>query len=57
VILAGLEGTAAPANAGSAFLRIAELYDEFGGLSYETIGARGALLNEPVRLAAGSGKP
>ncbi|MEJ2502829.1 MAG: molybdopterin-dependent oxidoreductase, partial [Gemmatimonadota bacterium] len=30
-----------------------QLYDAFGGLSYPQVGTRGALLNEPVRLAAG----
>ena len=53
VLLAGLEDGPAPANAGSAFLRVSHLYDAFGGLSYERIGNRGALLNEPVRLGAG----
>jgi NADH-quinone oxidoreductase subunit G len=53
VLLAGLNDEAAPADAASAFLRIAELFDPFAGLSYATIGTRGALLNEPVRLGAG----
>ncbi len=53
VTLAGLEDGAAPASAGDAFLRIAELNESFSGLSYPHIGTRGALLNEPVRLAAG----
>jgi NADH-quinone oxidoreductase subunit G len=53
VILAGLEDGAAPATAGDAFLRIAELFDAFGGLSYPSLGTRGALINEPVRLRAG----
>jgi NADH-quinone oxidoreductase subunit G len=53
VILAGLDDSAAPATAGDAFLRIAELFDAFSGLSYAALGTRGALLNEPVRLAAG----
>jgi NADH-quinone oxidoreductase subunit G len=56
VILAGLDDAPAPATAASAFLRVAQLYDPFGGLSYETIGARGALLNEPVRLAEAAGR-
>ncbi len=55
VVLAGLEDGAAPANAGSAFLRVAELYDAFGGLSYAQLGTRGALLNEPVRVTGGGG--
>jgi NADH-quinone oxidoreductase subunit G len=53
VVLAGLDDGQAPATAGDAFLRVADLYDAFGGLSYPQIGTRGALLNEPVRLAAG----
>jgi NADH-quinone oxidoreductase subunit G len=53
VVLAGLDDGAAPATAGDAFLRLADLYDPFGGLSYPALGTRGALLNEPVRLAAG----
>jgi NADH-quinone oxidoreductase subunit G len=53
VVLAGLEDGAAPATAGDAFLRLADLYDPFGGLSYPMLGTHGALLNEPVRLAAG----
>jgi len=54
VLLAGLEDADAPADAGSAFLRVAELNDAFAGLSYDTIGPRGALLNEPVRLTSGA---
>jgi NADH-quinone oxidoreductase subunit G len=53
VVLAGLEDASAPATAGDAFLRLAELYDSFAGLSYPALGTHGALLNEPVRLAAG----
>ncbi|HUG40959.1 MAG TPA: 2Fe-2S iron-sulfur cluster-binding protein [Longimicrobiales bacterium] len=55
VLLAGLEDGQAPASAGAAFVRIAELYDAFGGLSYAQLGTRGALLNEPVRIGAGPG--
>lgn len=54
VLLAGLDDGPAPADAGSAFLRIGELYDAFGGLSYDTIGSRGALLAEPARIARGA---
>jgi NADH-quinone oxidoreductase subunit G len=54
VILAGLESSQAPASAADAFLILGEHYAEFRGLSYEAIGARGALLNEPVKLAAGA---
>jgi NADH-quinone oxidoreductase subunit G len=56
VILAGLGDGVAPADAGNAFLRVAQLYDAFAGLSYETIGSRGALVNELVRLGAGAGE-
>jgi hypothetical protein len=35
---------------------LGDMYDGFRGLDYETIGPRGALLNEPVRLTgAGAG--
>jgi NADH-quinone oxidoreductase subunit G len=54
VLLSGLGDGDAPASAASAFLRIGQLHDEFAGMAYETIGARGALLNEPVRIAGGS---
>ena len=54
VLLAGLGDGDAPASAASAFLRLGQLYDPFAGLSYETLGARGALLNEPVRIAGGA---
>jgi NADH-quinone oxidoreductase subunit G len=53
VILAGLDDAPAPADAGSAFLRLGELHEEFSGLSYATLGVNGAPLNEPVRLGAG----
>ncbi len=53
VTLAGLDDGTAPASAGDAFLRVAELNEAFSGLSYPRIGTRGALLNEPTRLAAG----
>jgi NADH-quinone oxidoreductase subunit G len=55
VILSGLEDGPAPASAADAFARIGTWFDEFAGLSYDTIGTRGALLNEPVRIAAGQG--
>ncbi|HUH11619.1 MAG TPA: molybdopterin-dependent oxidoreductase [Longimicrobiales bacterium] len=55
VLLAGLEDGVAPATAGDAFLRLAQLYEPLTGLTYPQIGTRGALLNEPVRLAAGGG--
>jgi hypothetical protein len=37
-------------QADEAFLRAAEVAPEFQGLTYETIGTRGALVNEPVAL-------
>jgi hypothetical protein len=55
VVLAGLDDGVAPATAGDAFLRIAELHEPLAGLSYAHIGTRGALMNEPVRLRAGEG--
>jgi len=54
VVLAGLEVSQAPASAADAFLILGEYYEEFRGLSYEALGARGALLNEPIKLAAGA---
>jgi NADH-quinone oxidoreductase subunit G len=53
VVLAGLDDGAAPATAGDAFLRLAELTEAFRGLSYPEIGTRGAFLNEPAKLATG----
>jgi NADH-quinone oxidoreductase subunit G len=53
VLLAGLDDSAAPADAGSAFLRLAQLHDAFSGLSYAILGSRGALINETVRLTRG----
>jgi NADH-quinone oxidoreductase subunit G len=56
VLLAGLEtdGTA-PATAAAAFHRLGDWFAEYGGLSYDTIGSRGALINDTVRLTAGAG--
>ncbi|HEY0811592.1 MAG TPA: molybdopterin-dependent oxidoreductase [Longimicrobiales bacterium] len=53
VILAGLDDAPAPASAADAFARIGSWFDEYAGLSYDTIGSRGALLNTPVKLPAG----
>ena len=55
VILAGLDDGTAPASAADAFTRIGTWFDEFAGLSYDTIGSRGALLNTPVKIGAGGG--
>ena len=38
-------------NTGTKLARLGEFYDEFAGLSYDTMGTRGALLNEPLKLA------
>jgi NADH-quinone oxidoreductase subunit G len=56
VLLAGLDDGTAPATASDAFLRLGDWHPEYSGLSYDLIGARGALMNEPVRLAAGAGR-
>jgi NADH-quinone oxidoreductase subunit G len=53
VLLAGLADAPVPASAAAAFARIGTWFDEFAGLSYDTIGSRGALLNTPIKLAAG----
>ncbi|HEX6558092.1 MAG TPA: molybdopterin-dependent oxidoreductase [Longimicrobiales bacterium] len=52
VLLSGLGDGDAPASAGAAFLRIGQLFGEFAGLSYETLGSRGALLNDTVKIGA-----
>jgi predicted molibdopterin-dependent oxidoreductase YjgC len=55
VLLAGLGAAQAPADAGRAFLALAEVSDAFEGLSYEILGTQGAVLREPAMLdAAGS---
>jgi len=54
VVLAGLEDGQAPATAGDAFLRLGEFFAEFQGLSYDVLGPRGAVLNEPVKITAGA---
>jgi NADH-quinone oxidoreductase subunit G len=55
VILAGLTAGTAPVDAARAFLALADVADAFGGLSYETLGSRGALLSEPALLATPGG--
>ncbi len=55
VLLAGLDDGPAPADAANAFLRVGSHFDSFAGLTYEMIGTRGALLNEPVAIGAGGG--
>ncbi|MGQ0563181.1 MAG: molybdopterin-dependent oxidoreductase [Gemmatimonadota bacterium] len=54
VVLSGLGDGDAPASAANAFVRLGQLHEEFAGMSYDTIGARGALLNEPVRIGGGA---
>jgi NADH-quinone oxidoreductase subunit G len=53
VLLAGLGDGNAPASAGEAFLRLGELHDAFAGLSYDMLGARGALINNRLKLTPG----
>jgi NADH-quinone oxidoreductase subunit G len=56
VLIAGLdEADTAPATAADAFLRLGDWHPEYSGLSYDVIGSRGALMNEPVRLPVGAG--
>ena len=49
-LLARLTGSGAPSRADQAFLQAGEVAPEFQGLTYEAIGTRGALVNEPVAL-------
>jgi NADH-quinone oxidoreductase subunit G len=57
VLMAGLdEGSTAPATAADAFLRLGDWHAEFSGLSYDTMGSRGALMNDTVQLPAGAGR-
>ncbi len=51
-ILARLGAGELPATAAEAFLAATELMPELMGLRYETIGTRGAILNEPVLVTA-----
>lgn len=55
VLLAGLDDGPAPADAANAFLRVGSFFEPFAGLTYEMIGTRGALMNEPVAIGAGGG--
>ena len=56
VLLSGLGDGNAPASAAQAFARMGELWDAFAGLTYDTMGSRGALLNSQVRITAGGGE-
>jgi len=50
-LVAELRGEEAPRSAAGAFGRLAGEVAEYEGLSYEAIGTRGAVVNEPVELA------
>ncbi len=50
-LLARLEGRAPETRPAEAFGRLGSLAAEFQGLAYETLGTRGALVNEPLRIA------
>lgn len=56
VMLAGVGDGDAPASAAQAFLLTGRHFDAFAGLSYEIIGARGALINDTVRIGAGGAR-
>jgi len=49
-LLARLTGADAPTRADQAFLSAGEIAPQFQGLTYEAIGTRGAVVNEPVAL-------
>lgn len=49
-LAAELAGDAAPVRAADLFLRIGEAFPRFAGLTWESIGTRGALANEPLQL-------
>ncbi len=53
LLAARMEGTRSPSRVDEAFLRAGELAPEFRGLAYESIGTRGALVNEPAVLPEG----
>ena len=54
VLLAGLGDGDAPASAAQAFMLLGQHFSEYAGMSYDTIGSRGALLNEPMKIAGGA---
>ena len=57
VLLAGLDaGITAPATAADVFFRMGDWHAEYSGLSYDIIGSRGALINEPIQLPTGAGR-
>jgi NADH-quinone oxidoreductase subunit G len=49
-LAAHLEGTAVPQRAEEMFLKAGELTPHFQGITYQDLGTRGALANEPVAL-------
>ena len=56
VVLAGLGDGNAPASAGQAFARVGELHAAFAGIDYDSLGSRGALLNDRVQLSPAGGE-
>jgi len=55
VILAGLGDAAAPATVADAFLRMGELHDAYGGLTYASLGTQGLPVSTAQRVGAGAG--
>ncbi len=49
-LAARINGGPVPTSAAEAFMQAAEIAPEFQGLAYDSIGTRGALINEPVAL-------
>jgi len=49
-VIAELTGTRAPGTAEEAFTQLAGQSAEFDGITYQDVGTRGALVNEPVRI-------
>jgi NADH-quinone oxidoreductase subunit G len=56
VLLAGIGDGNAPVSAAQAFARVAQLHDAFAGLDYDTIGSRGALLNDRMKITSAGGQ-
>ena len=50
-VAAELTDKAPPVRAAELFARLGDRFPRFAGLSYESIGTRGALANEPLQLA------
>ncbi len=51
-LLAELSGSSVPRTAEEAFRALGELAGPFAGISYQDVGTRGAVVNEPVELGA-----